>query len=187
LAKLQAELVGLQAGALAASTRAKYSQYEMYWVRFLLVFGLVWFVVQPTEAVVSLYVAFWARSAAYPTVKNYLQGLQQFLLDRGWSGHFSQWRGLQQALTGLRHRAKGVQRKLPITPFILLRVVQVLEFASAVEVMVFTAILVAFGAFLRKAMCAQPAVAWCMCSVRFCARTWFWICVGIACMSLCGS
>lgn len=155
LSRLQAELVGLQAGALAESTRAKYSQYELYWVRFLLVFVLVWFVVQPTEVVVSLYVAFLARSASYPTVKNYLQGLQHFLLDRGWSGHFSQWRGLQQALTGLRRRAKEVQRKLPITPFHLLQVVQVLNLASVVEVMVFTAMLVAFGAFLHKAnVCA---------------------------------
>jgi hypothetical protein len=39
LARLQAELVGLQAGSLAESTKAKYSQYEVYWVRFLLVFG----------------------------------------------------------------------------------------------------------------------------------------------------
>jgi hypothetical protein len=149
------ELVGLQAGSLAESTKAKYSQYEVYWVRFLLVFGLVWFVVQPTEAVVSLYVAFLARSASYGTVKNYLQGLQRFLLDRGWSGHFSEWRGLQQALVGLRRRAKEVRRKLPITPFILLKVVQVLDFGSAVELMVFTAMLVAFGAFLRKAnVCA---------------------------------
>lgn len=155
LSRLQAELVGLQAGALAESTRAKYAQYELYWVRFLLVFGLLSFLVQPTEAIVSLYVAFLARSASYGTVKNYLQGLQRFLLDRGWRGHFSEWRGLQQALVGLRRQAKEVQRKLPITPYILLRVVQVLDPSSAVELMVFTAMLVAFGAFLRKAnVCA---------------------------------
>lgn len=68
---------------------------------------------------------------------------------------FSEWRVLQQVLVVLRRRAKEVRRKLPITPFILLRVVQVLDAASAVEVMVFTAMLVAFGAFLRKAnVCA---------------------------------
>mgnify|MGYP001807829688 CR=1 FL=1 len=44
-----------------------------------------------------------------------------------------------------------MRRKLPITPFLLLKVVQVLDFGSAVEVMVFTAMFVAFGAFLRKA------------------------------------
>lgn len=88
LTRLQAEVVGLQAGALAESTRAKYGQYVVYWVRFLLAFGLVWFVTQPTEAVVCFHVAFLARSASYGAVKNYLQGLQRFLLDRGWSGHF---------------------------------------------------------------------------------------------------
>ena len=186
LARLQAELVGLQAGSLAESTKAKYSQYEVYWVRFLLVFGLVWFVVQPTEAVVSLYVAFLARSVSYGTVKNYLQGLQRFLLDRGWSGHFSEWRGLQQALVGLRRRAKEVRRKLPITPFVLLKVVQVLDFGSAVEVMVFTAMLVAFGAFLRKANTLLVAACR-MCSALCCAKMWLLTCSATACMSHCAS
>lgn len=155
LSRLQAEVVSLQVGALADSTRAKYDQYELYWVRFLLVFGLLPFVVSPSDAVLCLYVAFLARSASYGSVKNYLKGLQRFLLDRGWSGHFSSFRGVQQALAGLRRRALGVQRKLPITPFVLLRVLTVLDTASDAEVMAFTAMLVAFGAFLRKAnVCA---------------------------------
>jgi hypothetical protein len=155
LRQLQAEVVALQAGALAESTRAKYSSYELYWVRFLMVFGLLSFVLAPTEAVVSFYVAFLARSVSYGSVKNYLQGLQRFLLDRGWSGHFSRWRGLQAALAGLRRASKAVCRKLPITPFVLMRVLGVLQVGNAREVMVFAAMLVAFGAFLRKAnVCA---------------------------------
>jgi hypothetical protein len=155
LARLQAEAVALQAGSLAESTRAKYDQYEVYWVRFLVVFGLLAFVVDPTEAVVCCYLAFLARSVGYGAAKNYLQGLQRFLLDRGWSGHFSRFRAVQQALVGLRRRGRSTVRKLPVTPFMLLRVVQVLSLASAREVMVFTAMLVAFGAFLRKAnVCA---------------------------------
>jgi hypothetical protein len=76
-------------------------------------------------------------------------------LDRGWSGHFSKSRALQQTLACLRRRAQAVRRKLPITHFILLRVLQVLDLGSALEVIVFTAMLVAFGAFLRKAnVCA---------------------------------
>jgi hypothetical protein len=151
LARLQAEVVGLQAGALAETTRTQYDRYELYWVRFLLVFGLLSFVVQPVESVVCLYVGFLSRSVSYGAVKNYLQGLQRFLLDRGWGGHFSRFRGLQQVLVGLRRRAQAVQRKLPITPFVLLRVLGVLDRRSDLEVMVFAAMLVAFGAFLRKA------------------------------------
>lgn len=155
LRQLQAEVVTLQAGALAKSTRAKYSQYELYWVRFLYVFGLLTFLLNPTEAVVSFYVAFLARSVSYGTVKNYLQGLQRFLLDRGWPGHFSKFRGLQMALAGMRRASKAVSRKLPITPFILMRVLGVVQLGCAREVMVFAAMLVAFGAFLRKAnVCA---------------------------------
>jgi hypothetical protein len=155
LRQLQAEVVALQAGALAESTRSKYSQYELYWVRFLLVFGLLSFLLNPSEAVVSFYVAFMARSVSYGTVKNYLQGLQRFLLDRGWPGHFSKFRGLQVALAGMRRASKAVTRKLPITPFILMRVLSVLQVGCARDVMVFAAMWIAFGAFLRKAnVCA---------------------------------
>jgi hypothetical protein len=157
LRQLQAEVVALQAGALAESTRSKYSQYELYWVRFLLVFGLLSFLLNPSEAVVSFYVAFMARSVSYGTVKNYLQGLQRFLLDRGWPGHFSKFRGLQVALAGMRRASKAVTRKLPITPFILMRVLSVLQVGCARDVMVFAAMWIAFGAFLEgQCLCCQP-------------------------------
>eukprot|EP00775_Hariotina_reticulata_P015413 gene15413-biopygen17214 len=155
LHQLAGEVVALQAGALAASTRKKYDQFELYWVRFLLVFGLLSFVVAPTEQVLCLYVAFLARSVSFGGVKNYMQGLQRFLLDRGWDGHFSKFWGLQQALSGLRRLAKPVTRKLPVTPYVMLAVLRCLDLSSSWEVMVFTAMLVAFGAFLRKAnVCA---------------------------------
>ena len=187
LARLQAELVGLQAGSLAESTKAKYSQYEVYWVRFLLVFGLVWFVVQPTEAVVSLYVAFLARSVSYGTVKNYLQGLQRFLLDRGWSGHFSEWRSLQQALVGLRRRAKEVRCKLPITPFILLKVVQVLDFGSALGLWCSPPCWWPLAPSCARPMCVLLVAACHMCSVLCCAKMWLLTCSATACMSHCAS
>lgn len=155
IAQLQAEAVALQTGALAESTQRQYASYELYWVRFLLVFGLLAFVVSPSEAVVCLYIAYLARSASYGSVKNYLKGLQRFLLDRGWQGHFSKFWALQQTLAGLRRQSKAVSRKLPITPFMLLKVLAVLAPSSEYEVMLFAAMLVAFGAFLRKAnVCA---------------------------------
>jgi hypothetical protein len=153
--KLYAESVVLQANALAESTARNYSAYEVYWVRFLLVFGLLSFIFAPTEAVVSLYVSFLSRSQQYGAVKNSLKGLQRLLLARGWSGHLSHFWSVQQALTGLRRLGKGVVRKLPITPFVLMKVLGVLDLASNFEVMVFTSMLIAFAAFLRKAnVCA---------------------------------
>lgn len=128
---------------------------EVYWVRFLLVFGLMAFLCAPSEGVLVLYVAWLARSAQYGAVRNYLKGLQRFLKARGWVGHMSDFWSLQQVLAGLRRRASAVTRKLPITPHILSQVCGVLSSPSDMEVMVFTAMLVAFGAFLRKAnVCA---------------------------------
>ena len=155
ISKLYSEAVVLQANALAESTARNYSAYEVYWVRFLLVFGLLPFAFAPIEAVIFLYIAFLSRSQQYGAVKNSLKGLQRLLLARGWTGHLSQFWSVQQALTGLRRLGKGVVRKLPITPFVLLKVLGVLNLVSDLEVMIFTSMLVAFAAFLRKAnVCA---------------------------------
>jgi hypothetical protein len=90
----------------------------------------------------------------------------------------------------MRCASKAGTWQLPITPFILLRLLGVVHKECAREVMVFAAMLVAFGAFLRKAnVCAASrslshiqrsllhgAVR--VDSVR-CAS-------GLACLSLCG-
>jgi hypothetical protein len=158
ISQLHAEVVDLQANALAESTRGKYEMYEVYWVRFLLVFGLMAFMCNPSEGELMLYVAWLARSAQYGAVKNYVQGLQRFLKARGWVGHMSDHWGLQQVLAGLRRRASAVVRKLPITPYVLAQVSGVICTTSDEEVMIFAAMLVAFGAFLRKAnVCAASA------------------------------
>jgi hypothetical protein len=52
---------------------------------------------------------------------------------------------LQQTLAGLRRAAKATQRKLPITTFVLLRVLSVLQLTCPVECMIFTAMLPAPG------------------------------------------
>lgn len=155
LEQLRADAISLQAGALADSTKRQYGYFEVYWVRFLLVFQLLSFMLNPSEFVVLLYVAFLARSVQYAAVKHYLQGLQRFLRSQGWQGQFSQMWGLQQALTGLRRRAREVVRKLPITPYVLMQVLAVLNLQCDLQFMVFVAMLVAFGAFLRKSnLCA---------------------------------
>jgi hypothetical protein len=158
ISQLYGEAVSLEANALAESTAKKYASYEVYWVRFLLACGLMAFVVAPSEVVVLLYVAFLARSQQYGSVKNCLKGLQRFLQAKGWSSHLSQMWRVQQALVGLRRLQKGVSRKLPITPFVLLRVLAVLDVSQDLQVMIFASMLIAFAAFLRKAnVCAASS------------------------------
>jgi hypothetical protein len=107
ISQLYGEAVSLEAQALAESTAKKYALYEVHWVRFLLVFGLMAFVFAPTEAVLLLYVAFLARSQQYGAVKNSLKGLQRLLHARGWSSHFSKFWRVQQALVGLQEAGQG--------------------------------------------------------------------------------
>ena len=160
ISQLYGEAVSLEANALAESTAKKYALHEVYWVRFLLAVGLMAFVVAPSEAVLLLYVAFLARSQQYGSVKNSLKGLQRFLPARGWTSHLSHMWRVQQALVGLRRLGKGVSRKLPITPFVLLKVLAVLDVSQDFQVMIFTSMIIAFAAFLRKAnVCAaSPSI-----------------------------
>ena len=58
-------------------------------------------------------------------------------------------------MVGLRRLGKGVVRKLPITPFVLFKVLAILDVACDFQVMIFTSMIIAFAAFLRKAnVCA---------------------------------
>jgi hypothetical protein len=74
LAQLHGEVVALQAGALAEYTRRKYESYELCWVRFLLLYGLMAYVAAPLEGIVSLNGGFLARTLGYSAVKTTCRG-----------------------------------------------------------------------------------------------------------------
>lgn len=147
----------------AASTAAHYSAHALYFARFLICFGLAPFLLAPTQPIILLYVAFLARTCTYRTVKNYLQGLRDFFLSHLGHNPLQHMVQLQWALQGLRRLKGDLQhRKRPITPAMLLSFFQVLQFDSSYSVAVFTAMLFAFFAFMRKsnvtvASARQPA------------------------------
>ena len=148
----------LESKALADSTQQTYSNHVLYWVRFLLVFGLGKFLLRPTEALMCLYVSFLGRSAHYGAVKTYLKGLQSFLSSNGFPDRVCSWFHVQRVLTGLKRDSPAPRRKLPVTPHILLQMLSALDCSQLEEVMLFTACMLAFFGFLRKSnVCAASA------------------------------
>jgi hypothetical protein len=144
---------------LAASTFGTCSEALKFVVRFLMAYGLLAYLWAPDEWVVCWMAAFFARSAGYKTVCNYLKAYKYFLKCQGWDIRlWSQWALLPRVLKGIR-RVKGDESKskLAITPDMLLAIVHVLP-AGDKFLAVWAAMLVGFFAFLRKShLCVEGA------------------------------
>lgn len=154
---LHDEAMGFMAQDLAVSTTGVYTDAFKYAVRFLLAFGLIQYLWAPPELVVCWMAAFFARSAGYKSVCNYLKGYRYFLRVNGWDlSVWDKWVLLPRVLRGIR-REKGDAStpKQPITPDILLAVVRILP-AGQKFMAVWVAMLVGFFAFLRKShLCVE--------------------------------
>lgn len=144
---------------LAASTLGAYADALKYVVRFLLAYGLLAYLWCPNEWVVCWMAAFFARSAGYKTVCNYLKGYKYWLKTNGWDvGVWQKWVLLPRVLQGIRRvKGDGAKPKQAITPEILLAIVRILP-AGDKFLAVWVAMLVGFFAFLRKShLCVEGA------------------------------
>lgn len=148
---LHQEALGYLKHDLADSTLGQYQQSLKYVVRVLLLLGLLPMLWAPQELVVCWVVAFFARSASYKTIVNYLKAWKYFLGVHGWDASVWQgWQLLPRLLRGVK-RVKGdaAKPKLPITPALLLKFVRALPLGGP-ALALWAAILVGFFGFLRK-------------------------------------
>lgn len=81
---LHQEALGYLKHDLADSTLGQYQQSLKYVVRVLLLLGLLPMLWAPQELVVCWVVAFFARSASYKTIVNYLKAWTYSLGVHGW-------------------------------------------------------------------------------------------------------
>jgi hypothetical protein len=151
--RLHDEAMGFMAQDLDASTAGAYSDSLKYVVRFLLAFGLFAYLWTPQELVVCWMAAFFARSAAYKTVCNYLKGYRYYLKVNGFSlAVWDAWLLLPRVLRGIR-RLKGDATNPKQAPSLRLRILlaiyKVLP-SGQMFLAVWVAMLVGFYAFLRK-------------------------------------
>ena len=129
-----------------------YGRYQRYFVTFMLAVGFGGFIWTPSEAHLVLYVTFLARSCNFGTIKNYLQGVRVFYLERGLPNPLEDAPQLAHVLKGIRRtRGDGVKRKLPIDPGMLLRWLGLLDIAhDDGDLVLLTAMVIAFYGFFRK-------------------------------------
>jgi hypothetical protein len=160
---LHDEALGFMAQDLAGSTLGTYSECLKYVVRFFLAYDLFPFLWNPDEWAVCWMAAWFARSAGYKSVCNYLKGYKYFLKVNGWDvGIWQKWVMLPRVLKGIR-RVKGdvSAPKQAITPEMLLDIVKIIP-AGEKALAVWVAMLVGFYAFLRKAhLCVEgSSLSW---------------------------
>jgi hypothetical protein len=154
---LHGEALSYMAQDLATSTLGVYSDGLKYVIRFLLAFGLLAHLWCPPELVVCWMAAFFARSASYKSVCNYLKAYRYFLKIHGFSlSVWDAWVLLPRVIKGIR-RVKGdaTTPKQAITPAMLLAIYNILP-AGPRFLAVWVAMLVGFFAFLRKShLCVE--------------------------------
>lgn len=149
--ELHDEVVGFLKKDLAGSTLGQYAASVKYVVRLLLMLGLLQFLWQPPELLVCWVVAFFARSASYASVVQYLKGWKYFLGVSGWDvSQWREWAVLPRVLRGIK-REKGASSlpKQAITPEVLLKCLHHLH-TGGESLALWCAMLIGFYAFLRK-------------------------------------
>lgn len=147
--QLTAETVQWQAASLAKSTRQQYDKHWEYWIRFLLVLGVLWRMYTPDEYLLCMYVAWLARSCAYHTVVQYVKGLKASLVGAGitWMGGMQ----LQSVLLGVKNdKGMASQVKLAIHPYMLVEMSSMVWGRDLEELAAFTCMVLGVFSFLRK-------------------------------------
>ena len=111
-----------------------------------------------THIIVCRYAAFLARRLSASSVKKYLNIIRLLHLEAGLPNPLSHNWFLDSVLRGImRKKGVGTCRKLPITPYILLRLKSVLNPANPVDIVFWAACLLGFFAFLRKSNLFAPS------------------------------
>ena len=155
--------------ALAESTTANYCKMQLYFVRWLVVCGLLCSFADPVYVpfVMVNYVHFLARTVSYRAIKGpYLSAVVRLYLLLGLA-HPVETGGfvLQQTLAGVRRvLGDATNPKRPITPALLLAFYHILGIGGAVvlpvSAVVWFAMLYAFYGFFRKANVTAKSSPW---------------------------
>jgi hypothetical protein len=137
--------------ALAVNTQHRYSAYVRYYLAFCRKYDRR--PIQPSDETLQLYVSYLARTCAYRTIKTYLNGVRVLHLEQGLPNPVANNFNLDRTLMGIK-RDKGdvtPNRKLAITPEILIAIIRRLDLFDTKNVAFAAAILVGFFGFFRKA------------------------------------
>ena len=152
LSQLRLEANNHARAAYAESTDELYGRHQRYFFAFMRAVGLGDFVWAPSEAHLVLYVTYLSRTCTVGTIKNYLQGVRVFYLERGLPNPMEDAPQLAHVLKGIRRtRGDAVKRKLAIDPVMLHQWLGLLDVQqNDDDLVLITAMVIAFYGFFRK-------------------------------------
>ena len=155
-ADLDREINFYRSRAWAESTKRSYMSHRRAYLSFCLTMG--YSPVPVTRMTLMRYVVFLARRLAPSSVKKYLNVVRILHLEWGFPDPLKENWVLDTVLKGIA-RVKGLQvnRKLPISPEILLKLKAKLHLNDIVQANFWAICLVAFFGFFRKANLLPPS------------------------------
>ena len=133
--------------AISESTRRTYNSGVNKFLNFCGTFGYV--VCPANESTLLKFIAFMNESLALSTVKTYLSAIRFLHLYLGFDNPFPQFPRIALVMKGLKRSASPPRKRLPVTPNLLLAILQFLDFKKYEDSMFWAATLVAFFGFLR--------------------------------------
>lgn len=138
-----------RAASFAETTKRTYSTHRDSYLRFCLYMEYSPVPASPTT--ICRYIAFLSRSLKFKSIKQYLNIVGVIHKELGYPNPLLNNWLIVSTLRGVR-RVLGdtVHQKLPITPDILLRVHNCLDFKSSLDASFWAACLIGFFCFLRK-------------------------------------
>jgi len=145
----------LQKQALAEKTRATYGVGTKAFLLFCISMN-VWTVVlgqvPPSDALLAYFVGFQSQTCSHSSLKTYLYGIRNWTLNNGFE--FEPWTQRYKVYSAMRgvRRVFGdfVDRKLAVTPQLLLMIYNCMDLSKHNDAMLWCAMLVAFWGLFRK-------------------------------------
>jgi hypothetical protein len=141
--------------AYAEHTRNTYAAGAKAFILFCLYFQLypiILGMVAPSDEILAAFVGFQSQTCCYSSLKTYIYGIRHWVLSNGFE--FKPWSQRHQVYMAMRgvRRTFGdfVDRKLAVTPAILLGIRECLDLTRYNDAMLWCAMLVAFWGLFRK-------------------------------------
>ena len=155
--QLQQEVCTYRQAAFAPSTTRSYNVHRQTYLRFCNQMG--YSPVPASSETICQFAAFLARSKSFSSVKQYLNIIRMLHLEWGLPNPIQSDYDLTLVLKGIKRTKGNVKnQKLPVTPDILLSMLNRLNMSKVLHANVWAAALVMFYTLLRRANVLPPSI-----------------------------
>ena len=150
-------VVNFKSKTYAESTRRSYSCHLRKYLNFCTSYNFV--PVPASQEQIELYTVYLSQSLQYTSLSKYLNIIRIVHLEAGFINPLDKNFSLDMLLRGIkRELGASVNRKLPITPEILVSMYKIIDTTDVLDIIFWAACLVGFHALLRKSNLFSPGL-----------------------------